>query len=69
MCTDPNVKIKGLKDNEDQKKAEIIYSKGIYYSKEQEKILDQFFEEEKEVKRIKRENILAEFRKLENGLY
>ena len=60
LCTDPTVKIKGLSENKNKNRAEIVFSKGVYYSDEQESNLNQFFENEKEEKRIKRKNILSE---------
>jgi hypothetical protein len=67
LCTDPDVKIKGLKQYQKDEKTKIVFSKGVYYSDEQEIILEQFFQDEKDEKRIVRENILAEIKKMENN--
>ena len=43
LCTDPEVKVKSVKSETKKKKIQIVYSKGPLYSKEQEKLLSQFF--------------------------
>ena len=56
LCTDPNVKIKSMSETKSQNKPTIVYSKGSFYSAEQEKMLDKFFKEEKrERKEIRKE--------------
>ena len=63
LCTDPNVKIRGLESSSQKDNVKIVYSKGEYYSKEQEKILDQFMKSEKEERREKRARLVSKIEK------
>ncbi|MHA1465731.1 MAG: hypothetical protein ACTSQ2_11630, partial [Candidatus Heimdallarchaeaceae archaeon] len=58
LCTDPNVKIKSLSEIKSKNKPTIVYSKGDFYSAEQEKMLDKFFKEEKRERKERRKALL-----------
>ena len=58
LCTDPNVKLKRFDKGIKKETAKIVYSKGEYYSEEQETIINQFLNSEKEEKKLQRDDIL-----------
>ena len=61
LCTDPDVKIKGIGAEIDKKRAKIVFSKGEYYSEEQEKIIDEFLSQDKINRKYQRDLIFKDF--------
>ncbi|MCK4973292.1 MAG: leucine-rich repeat domain-containing protein, partial [Candidatus Heimdallarchaeota archaeon] len=60
LCTDPNVIIKSMTETKSQNKPTIVFSKGSFYSAEQEKMLDRFFKEEKRERKERRNALLRD---------